>query len=144
MKRGHIARVAAISVGPRRIGRCHQPRIGDDLAFFRCPVGTGFDVVDLRDGDVVAVDHVAADMWQRRFLAEEKTGAGNAMRERNALYRETSVFKDNLIFGGVNCVKLNAIVKSVAEKLHLFVKQRPQRLRRVDVQRCRAPEHSKG
>lgn len=66
------------------------------------------------------------------------------MRERDTLHCQAPVLKDDLMLRSVNSMKLNTILKSITEKVHLRVKQRLEGFRRIDMQRSGAAKHAKG
>ena len=51
--------------------------VGDHRTVFRGPVGTGFDVVQLRRGNMVEVGLVFPDVWTGRLLCKQEPAAGH-------------------------------------------------------------------
>lgn len=89
---GAIARVGAVGVGAWRSCRGGEKMVGDDCAVFCCPVNACFDVVYLREGYMIVVDGIAANMGEGGFLAEKVAAAGDAMGEWKGGYGEGAVF----------------------------------------------------
>ena len=76
----------------------------------------GLDVVDLRRGDAVHVNHVAANMRQRGLLAEEVSGAGHAVVQGDGLYRERVILIHHLLLLRVDGMELYTVADVVVEE----------------------------
>ena len=101
-KRLEISGVRAISIAAGGGGRVCQPAVRNKKSLRCRPVCTGFDVVDLADGDMIKVEHVTTDMRKCRFLPEQVTATFYAMLQRNRLHGQTPVFIDHPVQGGIN------------------------------------------
>ena len=132
VKRRHIARVAAISVTAGRFGRSDKSAVRDDFAVVGRPIGTVFNVVYLADGNLVKINHLSADVGQRRLFTEKIAAAGHAMFQRNRLDRQAFVFVNDCLFRGIDGVKIDFKFESVAKHFELRPQHRLELGRRVD------------
>ena len=76
---GMVGRVGAVGVGADRVRRCGQFPVRNESAVFCLPIHTRFDIIDLGDGTVVKVYHVATDVARSGFLTEKIATAWNAV-----------------------------------------------------------------
>ena len=76
---GAVCGVCAVCVGTDRVGWGGQAFVGNDGAVFCCPIHACLDVVDLRNGYVVEVYHVAADVARCGLFAEKVAAARYTM-----------------------------------------------------------------
>ena len=144
VKRGDIARVAAICIRPWLLGRRHQLAVGHYVAVGGGPVGACLDVAYLAEGNVVEVYHVPADMRLQGLFAEQVSTTGHTMFQGQCLDGERAVVIDHLLPGSVDGMEVDFIIEVVAEQLHLQPQHLLQCLWCVDGQTCRASQQSEG
>ncbi len=113
--------VGAVCVGADGVGGCGEALVGNGGAVGEGPSLSGFDLVDGPGGDFVEVDHLAADVRQPGFLAEEIACTGEAMVEGERPYFHATVFEDHLVASGIDGLEVE-FVADVGEKIsaHVF------------------------
>lgn len=67
---GQVDGVGAVGIGARGVRWEDEARIGPRFPRFVDPIGAGLDVADGMKRDFEKIDHVAADMRERSFLAK--------------------------------------------------------------------------
>ena len=78
----HIAGVAAISVAACRVCWRGETFVGNLLAFIGRPSGSCTDIVQLREGYAIEINHVSTNMPVALFLTEDITATGYTMVQR--------------------------------------------------------------
>jgi hypothetical protein len=76
-----VGGVGAVSIGTDRVGGCGESFVGNKSTVFCGPVHTCFDIVDLRDGDMVRIYHVTKNVARSGFLSEKVTTTRDTMGE---------------------------------------------------------------
>ena len=71
--------VGAVGKLAGRCGRCGEHFVRQHLAVFCCPAGSGLDVVDLAERNVVGVNHLPSDVRKPGVLAEQVTAGWDAV-----------------------------------------------------------------
>ena len=64
-------------------------------------------------------------MWQRLFLPEEKTAAGNPVFKWDGLNCQASVFVYHFVYAWVYVMYYDFIFKSLAEEVNLLLEDIP-------------------
>ncbi len=139
----HITCIATISISSWRISRHSKPTIWNHNTIICCPIRPSLNIIYLAYRNVKTLYHVTAYVWQRWALTKQKTTTRNTMVKRNALNYKASIFVYDHMTSSINSVKLNFILKSITEKLHLCVEHRLQWLWSIYLQRCRTAKHTK-
>ena len=144
MKGGNVARVGTIGIAAGRIGRLCEPAVWHHIAFGGHPVGTILDVVNLADGDFIGVDHVATDVRQRRFFAEQEPATRQTVFKRNAFHSKASILVDDLLPECVDGMEHHLEFQPEAEHLQLSLQHRLEGGGSIDVKGCRTAQQAEG
>lgn len=141
---GTVSGICAIGVGTDRIGRGGEAVVGDDGAVGESPVHACLDVVNLGDGNMVEVNHIATNMTRCRLLAEEESAARDAMGEGEGGNNDGSIFIDGLWNLGVDFVKENLVRRVGTKVIDLWLEDALEVLRTINMEVLGAPEESEG
>lgn len=141
---GVVGGVGAVGVGADGVGGGGQPFVRDKGAVGESPVHACLDVVNLGDGNMVEVNHIATNMTRCRFLAEEESAARDAMGEGEGGNNDGSIFIDGLWNLGVDFVKENLVRRIGAKVIDLWLEDALEVLGTVDVEVLGASEESEG
>ena len=141
---GTVSGICAISVGADRVGGGGESVVGDDGTISESPVHACLDVVNLGDGNMVEVNHVATNMTRCRLLAEEESAARDAMGEGEGGNNDGSIFIDGLWNLGVDFVKENLVRRVGAEVVDLWLEDALEVFGTVDVEVLGTSEESEG
>ncbi len=125
--------VAAIGIAARGRRLGSQSVIGYKCAVLECPIHTSLDVVNLTDGYLVHVYHVAQNVAWTLFLAEEIAAARYAMAKRKAPNLHRTVLMNDLMLGGINLVKQDLKLQIGTKQLQRTVEECLQFPWRVDM-----------
>lgn len=141
---GAIGGVCAIGIRTDGVGWCGQSVIGDDGPVVGNPIHTRLDVVYLRNGDVVKVNHVTSYVSWGGFFLKHIATAWNAMGKRKSGDGDGTVFVENLWGFCVDFVEDNLIGGVGAEIVDLWLEDACEVLWPVDVKVLCASEQSEG
>ena len=83
-------------------------------------------------------------MGRRGFLADQIATTGHTVLQRDTLDGDATILVDHLTDRGVNKMELDVKAQVVGEEGDLLLKDRPQILRGVDVERSRSAHQSEG
>ena len=83
-------------------------------------------------------------MGRRGLLTDQIATAGHTVLERDALDGDAAILVDHLTNRGVNRMELDLKAQVVGKEGDLFLKDRPQGLRGMDMERSRTPHQSEG
>lgn len=121
-QRRMVGGVGAIGVGTNGSGWGGESAVGHECAIVERPIHSCFDIVDLRDGDVIEVYHVAADVASGRFLLQQIATTGDAMGEGEGGNLDRAVLIDDLWRAGVDFVEDDWVGGILAEVIYLRLK----------------------
>ena len=141
---GTVGGICAISIRTDGVGGGGESVVGDDGTISEGPVHACLDVVNLGDGNMVEVNHIATNMTRCRLLAEEESAARDAVGEGEGGNNDGSIFIDGLWNLGVDFVKENLVRRIGAEVVDLWLEDALEVLGAVDVEVLGAPEKSEG
>lgn len=141
---GTVSGICAISIRTDRVGGGGESVVGDECAVSESPVHACLDVVNLGDGDVVEVNHIATNMTRCRLLAEEESAARDAMGEGEGGNNDGSIFIDGLWNLGVDFVKENLVRRIGTKVIDLWLEDALEVLGAVDMEVLGTPEKSEG
>ena len=121
-QRRTVGGVGAIGIGTDGSGWGGKSAVGDECAIVERPIHSCFDIVDLRDGDVIEVYHVAADVAGGRFLLQQIAATGDAVGEGEGGNLDRAVLIDDLWRAGVDFVEYDWVGGIRAEVIYLRLK----------------------
>ena len=100
MQTRNISGITTKGITSRFVRRSRQSCLWNHISIFGCPIHTQFDIGKLTLWNAIEVYHFPIDMWQRRFLPKEESATLHAMLQGNALYRQTPILINHLMFVG--------------------------------------------
>ena len=143
-KVGLPCRVATIGIAPGLCSRCGEFAIGHEGAVGQCPVHACFYIVDLAHGNLVHVNHVAADVGKPWFFAEQVAATRYAMAQGKAPYLYATIFVDEGMDAGIDCVEQYFELQIGTKEAEGGIEESFQLLWPVDVELGSAPEQAHG
>lgn len=91
-----IGRVGTVGVGTNGVGGGGQTVVGNKGSVIGCPIHSPLDIIDLRNGNVVVIDHITSDMTGCGFLLEKVATTGDTVRKGKGGDGDGTVFIDGL------------------------------------------------
>ncbi len=141
---GTVSGICAISIRTDGVGGGGESVVRNKGTISESPVHACLDVVNLGDGNMVEVNHIATNMTRCRLLAEEESAARDAMGEGEGGDGDGAVVVDGLGGAGVDFVKENLVRRIGAEVVDLWLEDALEVLGAVDVEVLGATEESEG
>ena len=117
----NVACITTIGIAAGRICRFYKAFVLDLLPIRCRPVGSGLNIINLADRNMIEVHHITTNMRHRGFLAEQIAATGHAMLQWNGLDSKRAVLIDDLLLRRVNSMEIDFIVEIVTEETHLLL-----------------------